>query len=313
MQFARWFVLVLTGLANAQDDEASTLKRFLIVSSPSRSLIQYKELPDGPLQPLVDGGVKTPEGMVVQDNVLYIADPAQECVLAFTLEVHKGHLVARNMQKAVAGVRCRWVAYADGLVYTDSDASLIDEFLPSEKQPQTLYSGAAASGPSGVATAPGSGTVYWTNTVSGTEKGTLVAGDIATGLTSVLASPVDVSHGVCLSQNNIFFTADSSTLYGVKRSGGTVVEISTGLGKPRGCVYDGDGTVYVADKLHGQVYSFPANMENLMALDAQEAASVTDAYGVALYLYDPVKEAESKPSLFARGAKEVGTFLGIRR
>lgn len=313
MQFSLWGALVLIGLTNAQDDGDSTLKRFLIVSSPSKALIQYKELPDGPLQPLVDSGMKTPEGMVVQDNVLYIADPGQECVLAFTLVVHKGHLVALNKKTAVAGVSCRWVAYADGLVYSDSEGGLIDELKPSESQPQTLYTGAAASGPSGVATAPGSGTVYWTNTVSGTEKGTLVVGDVNTGMTRVLASPVDTSYGVCLSQNNIFFTAASSTLYGVKRSGGTVVEVSSGLGKPRGCAYDGDGTVYVADKLHGQVYSFPANMENLQALDAQEAAAVTDAYGVALYLYDPVKEAASKPSLFARGTEEIGTFLGLRR
>ena len=35
----------------------------------------------------VDAKVSTPEGMVVQGNVLFVADPTQECITAFTLRV----------------------------------------------------------------------------------------------------------------------------------------------------------------------------------------------------------------------------------
>lgn len=304
---------LLLALAAAQ---AGT-KRFLLISSPGQQLVQYKELPDGKVQPLVTAGVTTPEGMVVQDNVLYIADPTQEAVIAFTLQVHDGHLIARKLRKVKTGVRCHWVAYGDGILYSDTDASLIDRVAESTRVhdahvfggDENLFTAGAASGPGGIAAMSGSGTVYWTNTVGGVEKGSVVAGDIHTKATTMLANPVEVAHGVCMSQNNVFFTADSQKLFGVKHTGGAVVEVSGQLGKPRGCVYDGDGTVYVADMLHGAVYSFPANMENLMAADLEQTAEATGAYGVALYMFDPVKEAAAKPSIVEEGLAEIASFL----
>jgi hypothetical protein len=309
----RWLWLLLASCLAQSDD--GTKKRFLIISSPSKQLIQYKELPSGIVQPLVDAKVSTPEGMVVQGNVLFIADPTQECITAFTLRVHDGHLIAQNMRKVVTGIRAHWVTYggsSDGLLYSDQDASLIDQLPAGKKAPVNLYTGGstkAVSGPSGVAGAAGSSIVYWTNTVSGTSKGSVVAGDITTGATTTLASNIDLAHGVCVSQNNVFFTADAKSMYAVKRSGGAVVEVASAFGKPRGCVYDGDGTVYVADKLHGKVYALPANMENLMAEDAEEAADAMDAYGVALYNYDADLEAAAKQTLWEKGTAEFSSFL----
>jgi len=304
----RW--LLLAAIASCQESEDDgTKKRFLIISSPSKQLIQYKELPNGAVLPLVDAKVSTPEGMVVQGNVLFIADPTQECITAFTLRVHDGHLIAQNMRKVVTGIRAHWVTYGDGLLYSDQDAGLIDQLPPGKKAPVNLYTGGSVSGPSGVSGASGSGIVYWTNTVSGTSKGSVVAGDITTGVTTTLASNIDMAHGVCVSQNNVFFTADAKNMYAVKRTGGAVVEVASSFGRPRGCVYDGDGTVYVADALHGKVYTLPANMENLMAVDAEEAAEAMDAYGVALYNYDADLEAAAKQTLWEKGIAEFSSFL----
>jgi len=306
----RWLWLALATCQAQSDDE--TKKRFLIISSPSKQLIQYKELPSGTVLPLVDAKVSTPEGMAVEGNVLFVADPTQECITAFTLRVHDGHLIAQNMRKVVTGVRAHWVTYGDGLLYSDQDASLIDQLPLGQKAPVNLYTGgstSSVSGPSGVSGASGSGIVYWTNTVSGTSKGSVVAGDITTGTTTTLASNIDMAHGVCVSQNNVFYTADAKSMYAVKRSGGAVVEVASSFGKPRGCVYDGDGTVYVADKLHGKVYTVPANMENLLAVDAGEAADAMDAYGVALYNYDADLEAAAKQTLWEKGIAEFSSFL----
>merc|ERR1719405_439613 len=115
----------------------------------------------------------------------------------------------------------------------------------------------AVSSPGGLASAPGSGTVYWVNTASGNSKGSLIVGDLTDGFTSVLATTGEISHGICLTESNIFYTADSQIVYGVKRSGGNPVAVTSLLTKPRGIAYDGDGTVYVADKAQGKIYSFP--------------------------------------------------------
>merc|ERR1719380_399007 len=90
----------------------------------------------------------------------------------------------------------------------------------------------SVSSPGGIASAPGSGTVYWVNTASGTSKGSLVVGDFSDGFTSVLATTGDISHGVCLTTSNVFYTADSQIVYGVKRSGGQPVAVTTQLTKP---------------------------------------------------------------------------------
>ena len=41
------------------------------------------------------------------------------------------------------------------------------------------------------------------------------------------------------------------------------LQISDRLLGPRGCSWDGDATVYIADKAAGALYSFPGNMHNL--------------------------------------------------
>jgi len=59
---------------------------------------------------------------------------------------------------------------------------------------------------------------------------------------------------------------------------------TSSLMEPRGCAFDGDGTVYVADKGGNAVYSLPANA-NAYSLDTplSKVASVQGAFGVAVY------------------------------
>lgn len=64
--------------------------------------------------------------------------------------------------------------------------------------------------------------------------------------------------------------------------GGPVVEVSSVLDRPRGCAWDGDGTVYVADRGAGRVYSLPSNMHILSRSDLSEAFEYDDAFGLAV-------------------------------
>jgi hypothetical protein len=294
-------------------------RRFLIVSSPKDKRIMYRELPDGKFHPLIDT-LEEPEGMVVNGTTLYVADPGQAMILGYDLIVHThdgaDHLIALNERKAITKVDAHWVTFGDQLMLSDTGGSKIDNVVSpntGDAAAAMVFQGGdtgqtpAVSSPGGIVSAPGSGTVYWVNTASGNSKGSLVVGDFTDGFTSVLATTGDISHGICMTEKNIFYTADTQTVYGVKRAGGNPIAVTTQLTKPRGIAYDGDGTVYVADKTHGKIYSFPANMDNLMETDLAEEGDVEGAYGVTVFLYDP--NYEKQPTLVERGIAEFKSFL----
>jgi hypothetical protein len=294
-------------------------RRFLIVSAPKDKRIMYRELPDGKFEPLIDTLVM-PEGMAVNGTKLYVADPGQAMVLSYDLVVHehdgRDHLIALNEQKAITKVDAHWLTFGESLMVSDTGGSKIDRVLnpgTGDAAVSMIFQGGnsgttpAVSSPGGIVSAPGSGTVYWVNTASGKSKGSLVVGDFSDGFTTVLATTGDISHGICMTEKNIFYTDDTQKVYGVKRAGGNPVAVTSALTKPRGLAYDGDGTVYIADKTQGKVYSFPANMDNLMDADITEEGEVPDAYGVAVYLYDP--DYEKPPTLVERGLAEFKSFL----
>merc|ERR1719181_226928 len=78
----------------------------------------------------------------------------------------------------------------------------------------------------------------------------------------MLAQNAPKAMGVCVARSNVFFTAENQILYGVKAAGGTVAEIYQHFVTPRGCAYDGEGTIYVADE-DGSVHSLPSNFPTL--------------------------------------------------
>merc|ERR1719389_1408829 len=90
------------------------------------------------------------------------------------------------------------------------------------------------------------------------------------------------AYGVCLSENNVFYTNADKTVFAVKKSGSAVATISDAFQEPRGCVWDGDGTIYVADKKLGTVSSFAGNMRNLAPSPVSLTVKFEDAFGVAI-------------------------------
>merc|ERR1719444_292879 len=99
-------------------------------------------------------------------------------------------------------------------------------------------------------------------------------------------------------------TTGSGAVYGVMEDGTTVPFVSS-LVEPRGLVWDGDNTIYVADQATNKVYSFPAGR---MMGDAPLTTSVVldGPFGVALLSNI---EAVTSAKAGAAGLRQAGSSL----
>merc|ERR1719277_1603859 len=109
---------------------------------------------------------------------------------------------------------------------------------------------------------------------------------------------------------NVFFTDSEKALYGVKKNGGPVAEVTSLLDKPRGCAWDGDGTVYVADRGAGAVYSFASNMHVISKTEVKRAFEFEDAFGLAVMTGSAAKLRGGASLLLACAATAVAAALG---
>jgi len=186
------------------------------------------------------------------------------------------------------------------------------------KTPQIVYSASEneeVRSPGGIAL--DSFFVYWLNKAEGQTAGSIIKGTQNPDTTIISAAPTvtngtsnatsallatsrrtsvsltglgynaEKCYGVCLSQRNAFYTDEFKNIYGVPRTAtarNEVVTISTAFQEPRGCAYDGDSTVYVTDKAQNAIFSFAANMEQLLpGRSMTKAAELQGAFGVAVY------------------------------
>jgi sugar lactone lactonase YvrE len=130
--------------------------------------------------------------------------------------------------------------------------------------------------------------VFWGNKQLGTQVGSVVKG-YETSTPDKVKQPVKIAlntervYGICIAGNNVYFTDKRTNLYGVKKHGGGIATISESMKGPRGCAWDGDGTIYVADKDGGKVKSFPANMLNLSPQRLTDVADVLQPMSLAVF------------------------------
>lgn len=275
---------------------------FLFVSAPRDGKVSYVKLPDGQdytgVSPtvLIDTGLAHPQGLAYDQKRkrLYVADPDVQKIFAYELVFNKDSVRVASEPTVVAQeLESRWVTL-DGVgnvFFSDEPKSLVlkvpaDKALRANPTPEVVYNGtsqAAVNQPGGIAA--DNFHVYWTNKNFGREIGSVVKGSenpTTGGTVSVLASNLVKSYGVCLSLGNIYYTAPEKQLFGVKKTGGEVVEVSSVLNKPRGCAYDGDGTVYVADRGGNAVYAFAGNMPTITNAQLTKAFDSEDAFGLAI-------------------------------
>jgi sugar lactone lactonase YvrE len=276
--------------------------RYLIVSEPTTGQVSYMAIRNGgklgPAQPLIEAdGKRHPQGLAIdfKRSRLLVADPDALQILSYHLRTTGAEtLVAESAEVLANNTEARWVA-ADGLgniFFTDERANKIYRissggFLGASG---TLYDGAtlsALNGPGGIAV--DTFNTYWVNKHIGTQIGSVARGSMEPEAAdpslsvSLLTKNTEKSYGICLALNNIFYTQPESIVYGVKKTGGEPVTVSDRLMNPRGCAWDGDGTVFVADRGMGAVYAFASNMQDINAVQLKKVADLKDAFGVAVF------------------------------
>jgi len=280
---------------------------FLLMTTPQNARIAWVRLPENgdftgiKPQVLIEAGLQHPQGISIDKKRkrLYVADPDAQKIYAYQLTIVNNALTTDGKQIVVSsGAESRWVAVdASGNVFfSDEPRNQILKVpavrvLRGEAEPEVVYSGeglAEVSEPGGIAV--DNFHVFWTNKHFGTEVGSLVRGSEAppsdpdmTSL-SVLARNSVKCYGVCIAMGNVFFTDSEKKVYGVKKNGGPVAEVSSILDKPRGCAWDGDGTVYIADRGAGAVYSFASNMHVISPSAVKRAFEFQDAFGLAVMM-----------------------------
>lgn len=166
----------------------------------------------------------------------------------------------------------------------------------------------SASAPAGIA-ADGI-TVYWGNGASGTTLGALIAGmrnpAEGQGVTK-LGSNTNTAYGVATSSNAVFYTDKTQFVYGVKKAGGTPEKMTTQLQSPRGLVWDGDGTVFVADQASSMVYSFPSG--RIAPASLSRTTALHDAFGLAIISKD---DPFARPASAFSGHVLLAALLALR-
>lgn len=282
---------------------------FLLISAPRNGRISWVKLPeDGNfhgLTPtvLIDEGLRHPQGIAIDEKrkKLYVADPDVQKIYSYQLAINGDVLTYDGRQTIVAqNAESRWVT-VDGtgnVFFTDEPRNLVlkvsaQKVLRGDTAPEVLYSGgnlAEVNEPGGVAV--DNFDIYWTNKRFGTQAGSLVRGrehpqGPVQNTVSVLARNSIKSYGVCMALGNVFYTDSDRYLYGVKKNGGPVAEVTDQLTHPRGCTWDKDGTVYVADRGAGAVYSFAGNMHQITRTEITKAFDFEDAFGLAVVVAEP--------------------------
>lgn len=264
--------------------EINGIRKFLIISVPRQGKVAYLKINprEKYARPLVMRDLRAPMGVACDARRmnLFVADPEQKKVFYYNLAVTPtGGLTTTSKQKVAANnVQARWVAVdlQGNIFFSDEGNNMLmkvtaDNFARGNPQPEVVYNGkeiTEVSGPGGVA-ADGFN-LFWTNKIEGTNVGSVCKGledppqgSGVTASSQALSSNALKAIGVCIQQDNVFYTEGQGGLYGVKKGGGEVQLISSSMKKPRGCAGDGEGTVYVADKEANWIYEFPGNMARI--------------------------------------------------
>lgn len=262
-----------------------------------------------------------PMGIAV-DNVrglLYVADPTRQVIIAMRIsEDFSGSIYTQSPKDIVTGVDSRWVAVnsvgsifftdtANGQIWSMSAAdverklgepdstvsdSQVETSTPATTIPQkvSLYNGSSSTlvqAPEGIAVNGYS--VFWANGETG-DQGVVVKGyelpqeEDRNDELSALATNTASARGVCLSNARVFYTDITQKLYSMRIGGGPLVTVSEALNEPRGCAYDGDGTIFIADKADGKVYSFAGGGPTMGRRLLSPALAISDAYGLAVFM-----------------------------
>lgn len=299
--------------------------KYLIVSNAVNGTIAYTKVSgssaQSPMVTLISSGLTHPQGIAVDQKrqLLLVADSEYKKVFSYGLtQESDGSLKVDEQTPVMENVEARWVA-VDGLgnVFASDETQnellcvSAQKVLDGDTTAEVLYSSTAGSElTTGAVSAPGGVAVdnfyvYWVNKFSGDTVGTVMRDlEMVTSSTNgtskntsfmnlrredgtleVLANNLAKAYGVCLAIDNIFYTATANNVYAVKKLGGDPISMTDNLSSPRGCVWDGDDTIFVADRSAGGVYSFPGPHVSLAAANVtvSKVVDYENAFGVAIF------------------------------
>mmetsp|Transcript_62160 Transcript_62160/g.148286 ORF Transcript_62160/g.148286 Transcript_62160/m.148286 type:complete len:340 (-) Transcript_62160:57-1076(-) len=302
-----WLLVAMLLAVSPSGAAARFQPKFLIASTILDSKVMYQwrgkgaQSAEEPMRILIESGLLHPQGLAVdqQRQCLYVADPDARKIFSYQL-THRGtSLLAGPQEVAADGIESRWVSVDSlgSLYFSDEAANRILKLSASQlrrgkRVPAVVFdaiSDPEVSVPGGVIA--DNFHAYWVNKQKGSAVGSLIEGsEVLLGHNPqirqrprAMSRNVEKSFGVCMSLNNIFYTQEHSSIYGIKKDGGEPVLISDNLSSPRGCAWDGDGSVYVADRAANAIYRFAGNMPKLSLAQMTVAAYMDGAFGVAVF------------------------------
>lgn len=246
-------------------------------------------------------GLAVYAGESLSRATLYVSDTEALNIYAYELTKSKfGWLTATSQRRVLQNIAASHLAVdaMGNLYFTVTDSGQINtltaEYLAKaaeaaasgntlpEPEIRALYSTASKGTNAAVVQPTGivadNFFVYWANHGGDESTGTLVkapdsAGEdpasFANSLQSLAANTEyyqAVASNLCLARDTVFFTGETASLYAVKSTGGVIAEIAKNFSEPKGCVYDDEGTLYVADAARNAVYSLAANFAALRAV-----------------------------------------------
>lgn len=293
--------------------------KYLLVTDAQTGGISYGKVSRSgnitEMRSLVSEGLIHPQGIAVDQkrNLLLVADSGLRKVVSYGLTTSGDSLLVDEQVPVAENVEARWVAVDSlGDVYFTDELGnrlmkvTVQRILDGDTTPEVVLaadSDSHISSPGGIAS--DNFYLYWTNKVNGNQVGSVVRSLLETSSnltenrtqsgneteparvqrqTQKLATNVQKSYGVCLAIDNVIFTDMENNVYAVKRdSSDSPVVVTSALQNPRGCAWDGDSTVYIADRSLGGVYAMSAPMVSLAQADIRRVADAPDAFGVAVF------------------------------
>jgi len=283
-------------------DDGST--DYLVSSFPELRVVNYVRLPDLVWRPLVVSGLASPKSVVIDEDRarLYIADTGVGKVVWYQLiALPDKTLISDGRQHvAVAAMSVRNLALdlAGNLWF--SGVSLPVPPNPSVdaiwKQPLMAIDQSSVSGtaiyplPQWTNAHTGSSpsplvldafNIYYGNDMEGKKKGSVVkasqtvpVANPSSGM-SPLADNAENTYSVAVTPTALFYATDNA-IYGVLKNKvgascgatGDLCKVITDLvKKPTAMLWNGDGTIFVADNVGGAIYSFASGSVSPHALD----------------------------------------------
>lgn len=293
--------------------------KYLIVTGPRHARVSYIRIRRSGLggephatavQDLITTGLTQPQGIVVDQirHRLLVTDTGARRIIAYTLVAREHSPRASNPTVVVDNADARWVTVdqVGNIFYSDETNNRImklsaQQVAAGNTTASILYDGSTVqqvSAPGGIVT--DNFYTYWVNKQLGMQVGSLAKAAVTPDETNLasnvqaLTQNTDKSYGVCIVSSNIFYTQPENIIYGVRKNGdGQAVTINDRLQNPRGCAWDGDGTVFVADRGANAVYSFAGNMLQLGPAQVSKTVDFDDAFGVAVYSRASGRSSES--------------------